>query len=236
MHLPKKGLRALGIAESFSGRVYSTLAGIVMRKDLKIDGFAFSRVTIGGTDATDGVLAIVDTLKRRDINVILLSGCVIAFFNIIDPAEVRDRTGLPVICVTYEASSGLEGDILHHFPGDTARLDAYHRLGDRTPHILPDGQIMHSTAGASILWMRAGSARHLPSRERSRNPSGLHASAPVPPMVLSGTRIKNTSGEERPPVLPPQEISYLTRLMDKKELTRSPDDTTDDKTRPMGMS
>jgi endonuclease V-like protein UPF0215 family len=143
MHLPKKGLRALGIAESFSGRVYSTLAGIVMRKDLKIDGFAFSRVKIGGMDATDGVLAIVDTLKRRDINVILLSGCVIAFFNIIDPAEVYDRTGLPVICVTYEASFGLEGDILHHFPGDTARLDAYHRLGDRTPHTLPDGQIMY---------------------------------------------------------------------------------------------
>jgi endonuclease V-like protein UPF0215 family len=143
MHLPKKGLRALGIAESFSGREYSTLAGIVMRKDLKIDGFAFSRVTIGGMDATDGVLAIVDALGRRDINVILLSGCVIAFFNIIDAARVHNQTGLPVICVTYEESSGLEGDILHHFPGDRARLDAYRRLGDRTPHTLPDGQMMY---------------------------------------------------------------------------------------------
>ena len=54
MYLPKKGLRALGIAESFSGRGHSILAGIVMRKDLKIDGFAFSRVTMGGMDATDG--------------------------------------------------------------------------------------------------------------------------------------------------------------------------------------
>ena len=143
MHLPKKGLRALGIAESFSGREHSTLAGIVMRKDLKIDGVAFSGVTVGGRDATDGVLAIVDTLDRRDINVILLSGCVIAFFNIIDPGQVHDRTGLPVICVTYEASSGLNDEILHHFPGDTARLDAYRRLGERISLTLPDGQIMY---------------------------------------------------------------------------------------------
>ncbi len=143
MHIPKKGLRALGIAESYSGREYSTLAGIVMRKDLIIDGCAFSRVTVGGMDATDAVLEIVNALNRRDINVILLSGCVIAFFNIIDPMQVHDRTGLPVICVTYEESAGLEGDILHHFPGDTIRLDAYCRLGARTPHTLPDGQTIY---------------------------------------------------------------------------------------------
>jgi hypothetical protein len=39
MHIPKKGLRALGIAESYSGRSVSRLAGVVMRKDLRIDGF-----------------------------------------------------------------------------------------------------------------------------------------------------------------------------------------------------
>jgi hypothetical protein len=143
MHIPKKGLRALGIAESYSGREHSTLAGIVMRKDLIIDGCAFSRVTVGGMDATDGVLRIVHDLDRRDINVILLSGSVIAFFNIIDPMQVHDRTGLPVICVTYEESAGLEEDICHHFPGDTARLDAYRRLGVRTPLILPDGQTIY---------------------------------------------------------------------------------------------
>ena len=67
----------------------------------------------------------------------------IAFFNIIDPMQVHDRTGLPVICVTYEESAGLEGDILHHFPGDTIRLGAYCRLGARTPHTLPDGPTIY---------------------------------------------------------------------------------------------
>jgi hypothetical protein len=139
MHIPKKGLRSLGIAESYSGREKSTLAGVVMRKDLILDGVAFSRVTVGGMDATRGVLDIIQALDRRDINVIFLSGCVIAFFNIIDPREITACAGLPVICVTYEDSAGLEGDIRHHFPGDTQRLDAYRQLGERTPFNLPDG-------------------------------------------------------------------------------------------------
>jgi uncharacterized protein len=143
MHLPKKGLRALGIAESFSGRGYSTLSGVVMRKDLRVDGFAFARITVGGMDATEGVLALVHDLCRRDINVILLSGCVISFFNILDPETIRERTGIPVICVTYEDSAGLEGDISHHFPGDTVRLEGYRRLGKRFPITLSDGSVMY---------------------------------------------------------------------------------------------
>lgn len=143
MHIPKKGLRALGIAESYTGREYSTLAGVVMRKDLIIDGFAFSRATVAGMDGTDAVLEIIRDLNRNDINVILLSGCVIAFFNIIDPQEVHEKTRLPVICVTYENSEGLMGDIRHHFPTDSVRLDAYLRLGERQPHILPRGQTVY---------------------------------------------------------------------------------------------
>lgn len=85
MHLPKKGLRALGIAESYSGRTSSTLAGVVMRKDLRIDGFCCGKVTVGGMDATSAVISMVQSLERRDLNVILLSGCVIAWFNVIDP-------------------------------------------------------------------------------------------------------------------------------------------------------
>jgi len=143
MHLPKKGLRALGIAESYTGRISSTLAGVVMRKDRVIDGFAFHPVTVGGMDATDAILAIVAELSRRDINAILLSGCVIAWFNVIDPARIFRTTGIPVICVTYEASDGLSGDIRHHFPGDDARLFAYENLGDRIPALLSTGQTIY---------------------------------------------------------------------------------------------
>jgi endonuclease V-like protein UPF0215 family len=133
MHIPKKGLRALGIAESYTGRSISNLAGVVMRKDLRIDGFASSPVTVGGMDATAAVLRMVTNLERSDINMIMLSGCVIAWFNIINPAQIVYQTGIPVICVTYENSEGLKQDILHHFPDDTIRISAYMNLGERVP-------------------------------------------------------------------------------------------------------
>jgi len=139
MHVAKPGLRILGIAESYSGRERSTLAGGVMRKDLLIDGVAFARVTVGGSDATDAVIRIVTGLARQDINLLMISGCVIAWYNIIDPEAVQEATGLPVIVATYEESEGLAGEIRHHFPDDAGRLAAYRRLGDRIPIRLHTG-------------------------------------------------------------------------------------------------
>ncbi len=131
MHIPKKGLRVLGIAESYTGRTNSRLAGVVMRKDLHIDGFIFSTVTVGGTDATASILRMMNELERKDINAIMLSGCIIAWFNIINPAKIAAETGKPVICVTYEDSEGLLPEISHHFPGDIERMTAYRDLGER---------------------------------------------------------------------------------------------------------
>ena len=140
MHLPKKGLRALGIAESYSGRASSTLAGVVMRKDLRIDGFCCGEVAVGGMDGTSAIISMVRSLERRDLNVILLSGCVIAWFNVINPGHIAEKTSVPVICVTYEDSEGLEEDIQNHFPHDEERLMAYRNLGNRFPVHLHTGQ------------------------------------------------------------------------------------------------
>ncbi|MDD1664282.1 MAG: DUF99 family protein [Methanomicrobiales archaeon] len=150
MHLAKRGLRALGIAESFSGRASSTMAGVVMRKDLRIDGVAIASLTVGGMDATDAVLGIIASLGRRDINVIMVSGSVVAWYNVLDPDAIAEESGLPLIVVTYEDSGGLEEDIIHHFPGDEARLQAYRNLGDRVPVQLGEGsRVFIRTAGLS---------------------------------------------------------------------------------------
>jgi len=146
MHIPKKGLRALGIAESYSGRGHSTLAGVVMRKDLRIDGFCSGVVMVGGMDATDTVIRMIRDLDRRDINIVLLSGCVIAWFNILDPERIAAESGIPVICVTYEESEGLLEDLRHHFPDDETRVQAYLRLGERVPLEL---------ASHTIIYLRA---------------------------------------------------------------------------------
>lgn len=143
MHLAKKGLRVLGVAESFRGREHSTLAGVVMRRDRIIDGFGFAEVTVGGMDATNAVISLFKDFEREDINLIMLSGCVIAWYNIIIPEEVWMETGVPVVVVTYEDSEGLEEEIGAHFPDDEGRLDVYRRLGARTAHTLRTGYTVY---------------------------------------------------------------------------------------------
>jgi hypothetical protein len=131
VHFFKRGLRALGIAESFvKHRSRAVLAGVVMRADMQVDGFGFSRVTLRGLDATQRVLEIYLGLARRDINLIMLNGCVISLFNLIDLDEVHGATGLPVICVSYEDSPGIE-KYLKELPNAERRLEIYHRLGGR---------------------------------------------------------------------------------------------------------
>lgn len=140
LQLHKKGLRVLGIAESFvKGEEESILAGVVMRADLQIDGFAFSRIAVGGMDATEGVLRIFNKLGRRDINAVFLNGCVISWFNIIGLDEVYGATGLPVFCVTYEESEGLEKYLKEYFEDWEDRLKAYRALGERKKIVLHTG-------------------------------------------------------------------------------------------------
>ncbi|MDD4126731.1 MAG: DUF99 family protein [Methanomicrobium sp.] len=140
MQTAKSGIRILGIAESFvRSAKKSVFAGVVMRKDLIIDGVSFSSATIGGTDATKTVLEIFEELCRKDIHCIMLSGCIVSWFNIIDIDEVHRKTGLPVICVTYEDSEGLEDDISRYFPGDEKRISDYRKTGIRIPFELKTG-------------------------------------------------------------------------------------------------
>jgi endonuclease V-like protein UPF0215 family len=80
----------------------------------------------------------------------MVSGSVVAWYNILDPEAISERSGLPVIVVTYEESEGLEGDIAHHFPGDLDRLRAYRKLGDRVPVELGEGaEVFIRAAGIS---------------------------------------------------------------------------------------
>jgi hypothetical protein len=141
LHIHKRGLRVLGIAESFEkGKSErSVLGGVVMRGDLQIDGFALSTIAVGGMDATEGVLRLFQRLGRRDINCLLLNGCVIAWFNIVDLERVHTELQIPLLCITYEPSEGLEPFLEENFPDGEERIRAYRRLGERTPVLLETG-------------------------------------------------------------------------------------------------
>ena len=148
MGVGKPGIRILGIAESWRGRDESFLAGVVMRGDLRIDGSALTHVTVGGMDATDAVIRLFILLSRKDINLILISGAAIAWYNIINVDLIQKATNTPVMIITYEESGGLEEAISHHFPGDTERMDAYCALGER--------EYIHMKTGYSVYIRRLG--------------------------------------------------------------------------------
>tara|TARA_B100000809_G_C15003520_1_gene482356 strand:+ start:157 stop:732 length:576 start_codon:yes stop_codon:yes gene_type:complete len=138
LHLEKKGIRGLAIAESFSqNSKKSVLSGIVMSTDLVIDGFVFGYSTVGGDDATDAILEMYEKLDRQDISFLLISGIVISLYNIIDMKRISEKIGLPVIGVTYEESSGIEDAIKHHFPESyKSKLAEYSKLEPRKKIIL----------------------------------------------------------------------------------------------------
>jgi endonuclease V-like protein UPF0215 family len=140
LHATKRAIRALGVAESFRPSANkSTLAGVVMRTDLVVDGFVFGAATVAGDDATLSVLKMFRKLKRADVNLLMLSGCIISRYNIIDLDELARRTGLPVVCLTYNESRGIEGAIRRNFRHPEQRLASYRRLGRRTAILLHTG-------------------------------------------------------------------------------------------------
>ncbi len=146
LHVHKRGFRTLGISESFIKGVSekSILAGVVMRADMMIDGFAFSRATVGGMDATDKILEMYKSLNRDDINLLMLNGCVISWYNVIDLHQVSDETGLPLICVTYNESTGLERYFKEYFPDDwMIRVETYRRNKERTAITLSTGHTVY---------------------------------------------------------------------------------------------
>ncbi|MDH3677480.1 MAG: DUF99 family protein [Nitrosopumilus sp.] len=133
LHLEKKGLRGLAIAESFrQNSRKSILAGIVMRRDFVIDGFVFGSATIDGDDATDSILQMYDDLKRPDISYLLISGLIISLYNIVDIKKISDSLKIPVIGITYKESEGIENSIKHHFPNSyKSKIKKYQKLGLR---------------------------------------------------------------------------------------------------------
>lgn len=133
LHLEKKGLRGLAIAESFTqNSKKSVLAGVVMRRDFVIDGFVFGNATLEGDDATETILSMYKKLNRPDISYLLISGIIISMYNIVDLKKISQTLGIPVIGVTYQDSQGIDEAIKHHFPDSyESKLNEYMSLEDR---------------------------------------------------------------------------------------------------------
>lgn len=143
----KTGVRVLAIAESFNREdKQSVVAGVVMRGDFRTDGFGICRPTVGGTDSTSSLISLFQRLERPDIRAWMLSGCIISWFNIIDIVELHEATGVPVVCVTYNPSEGIEKYLKEYFPIDwKQRLQIMERGGARMDVTLGTGHPIYLT-------------------------------------------------------------------------------------------
>lgn len=147
-----------------------------MRRDLVIDGVLLTEVTVGGLDATEGVLSIIEGLNRRDINCVMINGCIISWFNIIDLRKVYDETGLPLLSLTYEESPGIEEYIRKYFGNDQERLRLYRGLGPREPIVI-------RKTGAKVYVRYYGMKKH--EAETIINSFTTHGRIPEPLRVAN---------------------------------------------------
>ena len=139
--ISKKALRCLGVAESFQKEKLdkSVIAGVVMRRDLVIDGFSSTLATVGGLDATESILRLYRKLQRTDINFMILEGVIISFYNIIDLKRLYEELSIPLIAVTYRESKGRIIDRLKSLPDGEKRLRIYEKNGPREKIFLKTG-------------------------------------------------------------------------------------------------
>lgn len=142
MTLEKKGVRILGIAESFRKNLGSKaiLVGVVMRGDFVMDGIVFGNCTVGGLDSTDGIIEMYHSLNREDIMAIMLNGCIISWFNVIDLEKIHRETEIPVVAVSYNPTMGIREFFIKYFPDDwEMRVEIYERNGPRFEIINKNG-------------------------------------------------------------------------------------------------
>ncbi|MDF1540513.1 MAG: DUF99 family protein [Candidatus Thorarchaeota archaeon] len=137
----KAGIRVLGVAESFSrGDRTSYVAGVVMRGDLKIDGFCFCNPAVGGIDSTEQFIRMYHNLKRTDIRTWLLGGSIISWFNTLDIHKIHQETETPVVSISYTPSEGLEKYVREYFPSEwEKRMAAIDSIGTRKEVMLNNG-------------------------------------------------------------------------------------------------
>ena len=134
INLNKKGIRVLGIAESFTMKnSKSILTGVVMRRDLVVDGVIYRNITIGGDDATEAIVSIFTDLNRNDINCIMIDGLIISMYNIINGEEIYNMTGIPIIGITFHDSiSDIIKTIKNNFSNNYFnKVEEYQKLGKR---------------------------------------------------------------------------------------------------------
>ena len=112
LHLDKPGIRGMGVAESHGpGSTLSALAGVVMRNDGVVDGFALGTVRVSGDDATRSVVQLATSLHRDDISYVLVWGTIISRYNLVNVDEISASLEVPVLGLSDRMRRSAEATI-----------------------------------------------------------------------------------------------------------------------------
>lgn len=97
----KKGARVLGIDDSpFTKNDSRVLVVGVVERDGAVDGVLSTTVERDGDDATERILGMISRSRfLPQVKVIMLNSIMMGGFNIVDIAEIHEKTGKPVIAV-----------------------------------------------------------------------------------------------------------------------------------------
>lgn len=124
----KIGSRILAISETSPVLGRSLLCGVVVTRYI-LEDVRFTFITIGGLDATEGVLRLWELLGRPDIKLILLSGRIVAGYNIIDVVELYERIQKPIVVLPYLRPKKAISKILRKIFGENdKRLEIYRKV------------------------------------------------------------------------------------------------------------
>jgi len=127
-NLFKEKARVLGISESFDPKKpFSYMVGVVMRKDLVFDALFVENPKIGGDDATEKIINGFYSLKRNDVSCIMIDGCILSMYNIVDLFYINRTLNIPVVCIASKEGKDLRESFIKN--NQKGKLEAYEKLG-----------------------------------------------------------------------------------------------------------
>lgn len=131
---------------------YTFLCGVQTEQD-KIELVRLVKIKVDGFDATEKLLSILNGIK---VKAILLGGITFAGFNVIDPFEINQETGTPII-----VCSGVEPEnkkmlfaLKKHFEDWERRWNIINKLGKiySTIPFSSEPPIFYEVVGCSHEW------------------------------------------------------------------------------------
>ncbi len=131
----KPEIRVLGLDDcpfKTSRSRRAAVLGVVFRGGLWLDGVMRTEVTVDGLDATEKLIAMIQSSShRRQLRLVMMDSITLAGFNIVSIPLLFNETGLPVIALTRDKPTDAKvKQALQKLPGYEERLRLIEEAGE----------------------------------------------------------------------------------------------------------